>query len=146
MSKNFLVFFISSLFFFVSTATVFAFNSDDCVGVWKTSEKSDAGQVTIYKEGSKYHGKLSWLKDPESLDKENPDTAKRTNKLLGLKLVKNFHFEDGKWLDGFIYDPESGKSYDCKMWLEDLKTLNVKGTIGPKWMGIGKTTTWYRVN
>ena len=145
MSKKILVSFITFLFFYVSATTVFAFNSEDAIGVWNTSKDSDSSQVTIYKENNKYYGKLTRLKDPESLDDKNPDESKRKNKLLGLIMVKEFHFKDGKWLDGFIYDPKNGKTYDCKMWLEDIDTLNVKGTIGPKWIGIGRTTTWYKV-
>lgn len=80
------------------------------------------------------------------MDKQNPDKAKQSQKLLGLNMIYGFEYDDEEWVDGYIYNPEDGKTYDCKMWLENGDVLNVKGTVGPKWMGIGKTVTWFKVN
>ena len=130
-------------------SNLYAVSPDAALGKWYTSKEKDAAQITIYKCGDKYCGKISWTKDAESLDKENEDEAKRGRKLLGLDMVFDFTFDadDNQWEDGFIYNPNDGKTYDCKMWLEegDENILQVKGTVGPKWLGIGKTTTWYRM-
>ena len=117
---------------------------DTVLGDWKVdSQDDDATQVTIYKCDDKYCGKFSFLKDPEALDEKNPDESKRSQKLMGMNFVWGFEFDDDEWSDGNIYDPRSGKTYDCKMWFEDdnYDVLNVKGYV----LFIGKTSTWYRV-
>ena len=49
---------------------------------------------------------------------------------------------DGKWSGGFIYDPNSGKTYRGKLRLVDTNTLEVRGFIGISL--IGRTETWTR--
>jgi len=126
------------------TAVIFAASPNAVLGVWKTSKKADAGKVTIYKCGSKFCGKLSWIKNPEDKDTKNPNPAKRNRKLLGTNIVWGFVYDDGEWVDGKIYDPNNGKTYSCKMWLESNNVLKVKGYIGISL--IGRSTTWYRSN
>lgn len=57
-------------------------------------------------------------------------------------ILKNFLFREGKYSDGQIYDPDSGKTYDCMMWLEGLK-LKVRGYVGVSLFG--RTETFERV-
>ena len=129
-----------------SAGNLLAVSPDAVLGEWLTSKEKDAAQITIYKCDNKFCGKISWTKNADSLDKENPDAEKKKRKLLGLDMVFGFTFDadDDRWEDGFIYNPNDGKTYDCRMWLEGADVLQVKGTVGPKWMGIGKTTTWFR--
>lgn len=49
---------------------------------------------------------------------------------------------DGRWSVGQIYDPNSGKTYSCKLKLIDRNTLYVRGYIGISL--IGRTETWRR--
>ncbi len=132
--------------FMLGITTVYAGDPepDAILGVWQVeSQEADATQVTIYKCDDKYCGKFSFLKDPESLDVKNPDESKRSQKLMGMNFVWGFEFDDDEWNEGNIYDPRSGKTYDCKMWFEDdnMDVLNVKGYI----LFIGKTSIWYRM-
>ncbi|MBK7099335.1 MAG: DUF2147 domain-containing protein [Sphingobacteriales bacterium] len=46
-------------------------------------------------------------------------------------------------INGRIYDPESGKTYNCKMWLDDHQ-LKVRGFMGVSILG--KTETFSRAN
>ena len=138
---------VSILFFMVTGAvSVYAAGGDAVLGIWLTNDKPEATQVELEKCGDKYCGKIIWTKNADALDKENPEDALKTRKILGLNLVRDFTYDadDNRWVDGFIYNPENGKSYDCHMWMDDADTLGVKGTVGPKWMGIGKTVTWFR--
>ena len=50
-------------------------------------------------------------------------------------LIKN-HDEYG---DGSILDPENGKVYRCKIWVED-KQLKVRGYLGPFY----RTQSWLK--
>jgi uncharacterized protein (DUF2147 family) len=137
-------------FAFVLLATVsYAQNSADAiVGVWITG--SGKGHVQIYKQGNKYFGKIIWLQEPNEangkakVDKNNPDTKKRSQPILGLINLRDFTYDsDNVWNDGKVYDPEAGKDYSCKMTLKDPNTLDVRGYIGISL--IGRTDTWKRV-
>jgi uncharacterized protein (DUF2147 family) len=121
-------------------------NKDALLGTWLTG--SSKGKVQIYKEGDKYSGKIVWLKEPNredgtpKLDRHNPDKAKQTNPILGLNMLKGFVFDEDKWVDGTIYDPENGKTYSCKITWRDGK-LDVRGYMGISL--IGRTDTWFKV-
>ena len=121
-------------------------NSDAVVGTWLTA--SGKAKVTIYKVGSKYNGKISWLKNPNyedgttKRDKNNPDKNRQSDPLLGLLMLKDFEFDEDEWENGTIYDPENGKTYSCTMKMRDGK-LDLRGYIGISL--IGRTQTWFRV-
>jgi uncharacterized protein (DUF2147 family) len=119
---------------------------DAILGNWVT----DAGKsrVQIYRCGEAYCGKIQWLKEPrekdgtEKLDKHNPDTKLRSIPIVGLEILKGIRFEEkDHWDHGKIYDPENGKTYSCKMHLENDQ-LKMRGYIGISL--IGRTTTWIR--
>ena len=144
MTKKILVAICMVCFIFFGITTVYAVQADDVLGTWRVeSQEETATQVEIYKCENKYCGKFSWLEDLNSLDDKNPDETKRDQKLIGMNFVWGFEFDDDQWEDGNIYDPRSGKTYDCKMWFKDgdPDVLNVKGYI----LFIGKTSIWYRV-
>ena len=121
-------------------------NKDAVIGTWLTG--SGKAKVSIYKEGDKYNGKIVWLKNPTyedgkpKVDKHNPDKAKQTTPIMGLNMLKGFIFDEDKWVDGTIYDPENGKTYSCKITYRDGK-LDVRGYIGISL--IGRTDTWFKV-
>ena len=122
--------------FSLSVPTKLQYKADDVLGVYWTPEKD--GKIKIYKKGSQYYGKLIQGETPDRLDKENPDPSKRNRKIVGLDLFKSFVWDpdDDEWDDGTVYDPESGKTYDCYMWLEDNgQTLVAKGYIGISLIG-----------
>ncbi|TDX00616.1 DUF2147 domain-containing protein [Dinghuibacter silviterrae] len=121
--------------------------ADDVTGTWLTHGDKPA-KVNIFRSGDKYYGKIVWLQIPlmdgkPAVDKNNPDPSKQTQPLLGLQLLKGFHFADDEWDDGNIYDPESGKTYKCTMSLKDPQTLKVRGYIGISMFG--RTEVWTRV-
>lgn len=134
--------FLTGILITLSTHAQF---SDAITGTWLSEDGK--GKVTIYKQGNKYYGKLSWLKEPyeddgktPKIDDENPDDNEAKKPLLGKVILKDFVFEDGFWQDGEIYDPESGKTYDCEMWLEGNNNLKIKGY----WHFIYRVDTWTR--
>lgn len=123
-------------------------NADDIVGVWLTG--SGKGHVKIDKVGNYYFGRLVWLKEPlnaegkPKLDKNNEDVSKRSRTVLGMQLLGGFEWKnDNLWDNGNIYDPENGKTYNCKIDLENANTMNVRGFIGISLFG--RTDIWKRV-
>lgn len=80
---------------------------------------------------------------PGRKDDLNPDPALRDRPLLGLTIMQGFRSDgESRWNGGTIYDPNSGKTYKCKLQLVDANTLEVRGYIGVSWLG--RTETWTR--
>jgi uncharacterized protein (DUF2147 family) len=123
--------------------------ADDIIGTWLTGGKEPA-KVQVYKSGEKFCGKIIWLKNStengkQRMDGNNPDKAKQSNPIIGLVMLTGFKFDgDDEWKGGDIYDPESGKTYSCYMWLKDKNTLKVRGYIGISL--VGRTEIWTRTD
>lgn len=138
----------------VSAGPLFAAGADDILGVWAT--EGGKSRVEITRSGDTYSGHIIYLKEPHypaddpkgmagqtKVDRENPDAGLRSRPILGLRLMHGFHYAgDGYWTDGRIYDPESGKTYKCKMWFTKDGALKVRGYIG--FALFGRTTVWTR--
>lgn len=135
------------LFLTFCSITGFAQNKDAVVGKWLSA--TGEGQIEIYKRADKYFGKLSWIKDPNDekgkpkLDIKNPNLSLHVKPILGLEILKDFIFEGGKWTDGTIYDPQTGKTYSCNLTLKENGQLNIRGYIGISL--IGRSEVWKRV-
>ena len=128
--------------------------SEDILGSW-TNEDGKA-KIEIYSCDSHYCGKISWLGRPEypaddpggmaglpRVDRKNPDQALRNRPLLGLLIMDGFTYKgDNTWDKGRIYDPESGKTYKCKMALVSSHRLEIRGFVGIPLFG--RTTAWTR--
>jgi uncharacterized protein (DUF2147 family) len=136
MRISFLVTYL--LLFF--NATLFAQNQ--ICGKWLSEDKE--GITEIYKYNNKFYGKLIWLKEPYNdegmpyTDIENPDKTLRARSLHNLVILKDFFYKNSEWKGGTIYDPESGKTYTCTLWLTDKNTLKVRGY----WGIFYQTQTW----
>jgi uncharacterized protein (DUF2147 family) len=122
---------------------------DRLIGVWQPS--SGKAKVKIEKIGTKYYGKIVWLKEPNDpntqkpkVDKNNPDESMRNVPLKGYRMLKDFVY-GGKdqWNEGTIYDPEHGSTYSCEINMKDKSTLEIRGYIGVK--ALGRTDVWKRL-
>lgn len=124
----------------------FSQTADAILGQWVNS--SGEAHIEIYKKSDKYFGKIVWLKEPKDekgnvkTDFKNPSDNLKTRPILGMEMLENFVYDDGKWTDGKIYDPKSGKTYSCNMNIKKNGELNVRGYIGISL--IGRTDTWKR--
>ena len=113
---------------------------DKIIGLYWSPEKD--AKIQIFKTGDKYYGKSVWLSVPHK-DSKNPNEALSKRDLLGTELLSNFSFKDEAYIGGTIYDPESGKTYNCKMSLEG-KFLRVRGYVGISLFG--RTEIFERIN
>jgi uncharacterized protein (DUF2147 family) len=138
MKKGFLLTLILTLGSFLVQANS---NADAIVGEWLSQEKD--GKIIIFKQGEQYFGKISWGKTTGRKDGKNPDEKLRSRELLGAVILKNFKFTGSAWENGTIYDPNSGKTYDCILKIKDgNKTLDIRGFVGISMFG--RTSTWTR--
>jgi uncharacterized protein (DUF2147 family) len=63
--------------------------------------------------------------------------------VLGLVNMWGFKYSDNnEWTGGKIYDPKNGKTYSCKISMENNNSINVRGYIGVSL--IGRTDKWTR--
>ena len=124
----------------------------EAVGLWATEE--DKSHIEIYRCGDRLCGKIAFLGEPldeetglPRVDGENPDPSLRERPILGIEILEIPATADkkGVWRKGRIYDPESGNTYKCQMWLEEGgQILKLKGYIGVP--VLGRKTTWRRLN
>ncbi len=121
-------------------------SANDIVGTWLVEAQN--AKVKIYKaKNNKYYGKIVWLKEPlhpttkqPVVDANNPDEELQDQEILGMLTVKDLVYKRGKWEGGTIYQPQSGRTYKCKAWLEDGK-LNMRGY----WGMLYGTSVWTKV-
>jgi uncharacterized protein (DUF2147 family) len=127
--------------YFLSVSLLASSNADAILGEWLSQEKD--GKIVIFKQGDQYFGKISWGKIPGKKDTKNPDEKLRNKDLVGAVILKNFKFTGSSWENGTIYDPNSGKTYDCILKIRDgNKTLDIRGFVGAAMFG--RTSTWTR--
>jgi uncharacterized protein (DUF2147 family) len=128
-----------SIFAFLFLICTFAKAQDITKGTWYNDKKT--AKIQFYDQNGKIFGKIVWLKEPNEngkpkLDKNNPDDKLKSKPIMGLVFLKNFEKDGDKaWEDGSIYDPESGKTYSCKMTLKNATTMDVRGYIGISLIG-----------
>ena len=92
-------------------------------------------------------GRIDWLWEAidengkSRVDSNNPTTARRSDPLVGLSILRNFKGDrSNHWSDGTIYDPESGRTYKSTLTLRDSTTLEVNGCV----LFVCRTQIWRR--
>lgn len=149
MKSNVMMLMLSILLTLPVVEAFSQYKADDVLGVWLNEDKD--AHVEMFKRNGKIYGKIVWLKEPidsetgkPKVDKHNPDPALKTRPTMGMELLTGFVFDgDNEWSDGEIYDPKSGKTYDCYMEFDSKDVLKIRGYIGVSLLG--RTTYWTRV-
>jgi uncharacterized protein (DUF2147 family) len=120
------------------------------VGRWTTIDdetKKPKSVIAIYEENGKLFGKIEKL-FLEPNEAPNPvcdkcEGALKNQPILGMVILRDLKKDDDEWSGGKILDPGNGKTYKCKIAVEDGgKKLKVRGYIGLSL--IGRTQTWVR--
>ncbi len=114
------------------------------VGKWKTID-DETGKVRsiveIYEKNGKIYGKILKIFRAPTAD-QNPSCKscsddRKGQKIVGMEIIRGMKKDGSTYEDGTILDPETGKIYDCKMWVEGGK-LQVRGYIA----FFFRTQTW----
>jgi len=133
----------------VSSISTFA-QHEEITGLWKTID-DETGRVKsvvkIYLKDGKLFGdivKLFRLPDEDqdpTCSKCDDDDSRKDQKILGMTIITDMELDvdDNEWEDGEILDPKKGKTYDCKLWVEDGK-LQVRGYV----LFFHRTQEWIR--
>lgn len=123
----------------VFTITTAFAQADKIVGTYKALRDGVNSKVKVFKYKDGYRAQVIWVDNLKKedgsirLDERNPDPAKRKVQADQIVLIDKVVYKDGKWTNGKIYDPTSGKVYTVNLYFDkkDDKTLTVKGSIGP---------------
>ena len=120
------------------------------VGEWITVDDKTGEQLSVVKifkaTDGLYYGKIV------KLLKGNPDEkcvactgADKDKPVVDLIIIRGFQEKDGKLVGGDkgrVLDPENGKFYYGKIWLED-GNLILRGSLDKKGI-LGRSQTWIR--
>lgn len=135
--------------FIVLLFTASAVAQQDAVfGKWKTidDETGEAKSIVeIYKKGDKVYGKIIDILNPQDRDKLciYCDGEEYNKPVLGLDIIKNLERDDDEYTGGTVFDPEKGKTYKAKIWIENDNPdkLYLRGYIA----FLYRTQEWIRV-
>jgi uncharacterized protein (DUF2147 family) len=140
MTKATIILFLAS---FALTA-----NGQDIVGKWKSVDDNTGKPrsiVEITETGGKIYGKVIRLfpqpdEDPDPVcDKCDPSDLRYKKKVIGMEIITGLSKSGKEYAGGEILDPENGKTYRSRIWLEG-KDLKVRGYWGPFY----RTQTWIK--
>ncbi len=134
--------------FFILIVQQTAFAQTGIVGKWKTIDDETGAPksiVDIFEKNGKYFGRVVKLfrkpnEDQDPVCKECDSEDPRFNKkIIGMEILKDMEKEkeDDEYEDGSILDPNNGKVYRCKIWI-DGQDLKLRGYLGPFY----RTQTW----
>lgn len=70
-------------------------------------------------------GEIDDMDGKPRLDSDNQKESLRSRPLVSIELMKNFSFDEDKWVGGSIYNPKNGKTYKCEISLAEDGTLHV---------------------
>ncbi|MEJ2375087.1 MAG: DUF2147 domain-containing protein [Pseudolabrys sp.] len=117
-------------------------------GTWMSE---DGGlKVRLSNCGGRLCGRVVWLNEPIDrktgklkTDKLNPDPAKRSRPLIGLKVVKGFKLIGRNEWVGTIYNADDGHSYHAYLKVKDAHTARLQGCV---FTILCRGHTWTRTN
>lgn len=117
-------------------------------GKWKTiDDETGAAKSTveIYKKGDKVFGKVVAITDPDHQNEicDKCEGEEKNAPIIGLEIIKNLKEDDGEYTGGTVFDPEKGKKYTAKIWLDekDPSILHLRGYVAIFY----RTQDWIRV-
>lgn len=120
------------------------------VGEWITVDDKTGEQLSVVKifkaTDGLYYGKIVELLVGNQDEKCVACTgADKDKPVVGLIIIRGFQEKDGKLVSGDkgrVLDPDNGKFYYGKIWLEDGKLI-LRGSLDKKGI-LGRSQTWIR--
>lgn len=123
----------SLLLFLAIASSSLMLSAQSVTGRWTTIDDATGkakSVVEITERNGKLSGRIVEIFDPAKRDKLcEKCPGDRTNKpVLGMEIIRSMVPDGKEWKGGTILDPENGKVYDCKIWLDGGK-LQVRGYV-----------------
>lgn len=116
------------------------------LGEWVTIDDASGEKksvVNIYQaDNGMYYGQIVTLfEEPDALCTECKD-ADHNQPIVGLIIVRDMQLVDGELRGGKVLDPENGKLYYAKIYLEK-GNLILRGSLDKRGL-LGRSQTWIR--
>jgi uncharacterized protein (DUF2147 family) len=124
--------------------------TENPVGLWRTIDDKSGKEKSLVRV-SEANGQLQITveklfrepgEEPNPLCDKCPG-EKKNKPVIGMQIGSGLKKDGDVWSGGEILDPQNGKTYKCKVWLEDKgKKLHVRGFIGVS--VLGRTQVWVK--
>jgi uncharacterized protein (DUF2147 family) len=124
--------------------------NENPVGLWRTIDDKSGKEKSLVRV-SESNGQLQITVEKlfrEAGEEPNPlcdkcPGEKKNKPVIGMQIGSGLKKDGDVWSGGEILDPQNGKTYKCKVWLEDKgKKLHVRGFIGVS--VLGRTQVWVK--
>ena len=128
--------------------SLFLLPAQSPVGTWVTIDDKrnvDIAHVKVFMEDGKLYGKVIKLL-PEAQNRvcKGCSGAEKDRPIEGMTLIHDVKPNGEKyWSNGKFFDPNSGRNFDCTMWLDSEDILKVRVSLGISILG--RTQTWSRL-
>jgi uncharacterized protein (DUF2147 family) len=129
-------------------AALSTFGQTSVTGKWKTVDETTGEEksiIEIFERNGKLYGKIVKIftgEDPDpKCDKCPEDDPRYNKKIIGMEIIQDMEKGEKEYSEGSILDPQDGKIYRCKLWIED-GGLKVRGYWGPFY----RTQSWKKVH
>ena len=138
---------LSVIFFCLALPALASIQAQTVFGKWenRNSEGKVNSIIEVYEKENQVFGKILRITKEEDRDRKcTACEGKLHNKPLeGLVIMRGLEKADKGYEDGVITDPESGKEYKCRIWLdpENPDKLYVRGYLAFFY----KTKIWDRL-
>jgi uncharacterized protein (DUF2147 family) len=99
--------------------------------------------IELYSKDGRVAGRILQLvlqpaEDPNPLCAAcDPDDARYQKPVIGMEILTGLEKDGAEYVNGEVLDPENGRVYKCKVWLEG-KNLKLRGY----WGFFYRTQTW----
>ena len=120
-----------------------------CMGKWLTFDDETYKKksiVKLYKKDGVMYGRIEMLY-PEKGREDDPDCTECTGslknkKIVGMLIIRGMKWNGSEWTGGTVLDPENGKKYKGKIWIDPNNSdrLKLRGYSGIFY----RTQTWTR--
>ncbi len=124
--------------------------AQDVLGRWSTVDdqtREVKSIVEIYSKNGQVFGKVVAISDPQQQEvtcsKCDDKDPRKNQPIIGMEIIKGLKKAENAWTNGEILDPENGKVYKCKIWVEN-GSLVVRGYLGFTWLG--RSQTWIKAS
>lgn len=120
------------------------FPPDSILGEWCTQreENRPPGRIKFVRaEDGTYTGVISWQSESKK-DVHNKDPKLRDRPLVGAVLMWHLRYDDGEYVDGYVYNPEDGGTYRVNAEVLSPESLKIRGYLGISLFG--QTKLWSR--
>lgn len=118
--------------------------AQDIAGRWITVDDNTRARKSIVEitiTNGIAAGRVIDLTDKTKLNKVCTACAddRKNQRIIGMEFLRGMVRDGNQWSGGTVLDPENGKIYTCKIWIED-GNLKLRGYVGFFY----RTQTWVR--